>query len=215
MASKLKGWRERIERGLAAAPEERNPKAGLLARVEGPVSSEFSAVLEQPSQPAAVLLGLIERSSGLQLLLTERARHLPHHPGQISFPGGRIDAVDTDPIDAALREADEEVGLDRQQVRILGRLGPQLTGTGFCIHPVVGWVDPGFRARPDPGEVRSVFEVPLEHLLEPAHRRRGTRERWGTRFLTDEYSYRNYSIWGATAAILTRFIEVIDGKSVF
>ena len=102
----------------------------------------------------------------------------------------------------------------RAQVSVLGQLAPQLTGTGFCIHPVVGWVDREFRAVPDPAEVQSVFEVPLEFLLEPDNRKEASRARWGIRIRTDEYLYEDRRIWGATAAILTKFFEVINEKTI-
>lgn len=213
MASKLRCWRARVESGLAAAPPDDDPKAILMARVDGRPSAELEAALNQRSQPAAVLLALIDRPGGPQILLTERAGHLPHHAGQISFPGGRFSPVDESPIATALREAEEEVGLEPHRVEVLGSLSPQLTGTGFCIFPVVGWVEGGFEPVPDPAEVAEVFEVPFEHLLAPVNFRRSIRERWGTRFLTDEYLYGHRRIWGATAAILSRFIEIIDGKT--
>lgn len=183
----------------------------MLAGVIGEPSPELVARLAEPGRDAAVLIGLIERSAGLTVLLTERARHLQHHPGQVSFPGGRLDPSE-DPVTAALREAHEEVGLVRPQVEVLGSLTPQVTGTGFNVTPVVGWVAADFEARPDPSEVESVFEVPLEHLLDPRSRQRGTRERWGTRFVSYEFRYGRYRIWGATAAILVRFIEVINAE---
>lgn len=170
-------------------------------------------MLAVPVREAAVLLGLIERPDGLRVLLTERARHLPHHPGQVSLPGGRLEAGE-DAVLAALREADEEVGLRSAQVEVIGILGPQLTGTGFSVTPVIGWVAGDFVARPDPAEVESAFEVPVAHLLAPTHRRATTRERWGTQFVSHEFLYDRYRIWGATAAIIARFIEVIDEKSI-
>ena len=93
---------------------------------------------------------------------------------------------------------------------MLGELAPQLTGTGFLVTPVVGWIDPGFQARPDPAEVQTAFEVPLEHLLAPTNRRRSERVRWKTRFVTDEFYFERFLIWGATAAILREFLEVIN-----
>ena len=213
MASRADGWRERIRRGLAETPFDTDAKALLLANVLGAPSAELTARLAAPSRSAAVLLGLIERPIGLQILLTERAVHLQHHPGQISFPGGQLEQRDEDPVAAALREATEEVGLQPTQVEILGRMAPQLTGTGFTVTPIVGWLAADFTARPDPAEVQSAFEVPLEHLLAPANRRRQTQTRWGTQFLTDEFYYQQHRIWGATAGILARFIEVIREKT--
>jgi 8-oxo-dGTP pyrophosphatase MutT (NUDIX family) len=210
VASKADAWRRRIRRGLASTPAERDPRALLLDHVVGRASPELIARLEGPSREAAVLLGLIERRAGLSVLLTERAAHLAHHPGQISLPGGQLDAGE-DPVTAALREAFEEVALAPGDVDVLGRMPAQLTATGFTVTPVVGWVGAeDFVPRPDPAEVQSAFEVPLVHLLEPANRRRARRVRWGTEFMTEEFLFEQHRIWGATAAILARFIEVIN-----
>jgi len=213
VASKGEGWRRRIRRGLAGHAADVDPNAALLANVVGAPSAELRSRLLEPSRQAAVLVGLIGRADGPTVLLTERAEHLEHHPGQISLPGGRL-ADGEDAVAAALREAHEEVGLEPGRVEILGRLAPQLTGTGFCVTPVVGWLAVAFEPRPDPAEVRSAFEVPLEHLLVPNNRSLGTRTRWGTRFVSHEFYFEGHRIWGATAAILARFIEVIDEKTI-
>jgi 8-oxo-dGTP pyrophosphatase MutT (NUDIX family) len=210
VALKSDAWRRQIQQRLALAPPEVDAKTVLLANVVGSLSAELTTRLAAPSRPAAVLLGLIERPKGLTILLTERAAHLPHHPGQISFPGGRIEAGDADPVAAALREAHEEVGLQMAQVEVLGQLSPQLTGTGFTVTPVVGWLTADFEARPDPTEVQTAFEVPLAHLLAPENYRRQTLTRWGTRFSTVEFYFDRHRIWGATAGILMRFIEIIN-----
>lgn len=213
MASGADAWRRRIRDGLAGTPADADPKAPLLAHVVGRASPELIARLEAPSRNAAVLLGLIDRRDGLKVLFTERASHLPHHAGQISLPGGQLDA-DEDPVSAALREAWEEVGLAPDSVAVLGRLPAQMTATGFTITPVVGWVlARQFEPLPEPAEVQAVFEVPLAHLLEPANRQRGRRVRWGTEFVTEEFVFERHRIWGATAAILARFIEAIDEKT--
>lgn len=161
-----------------------------------------------------MLVGLVSRSDGLHVLLTERAAHLPDHPGQVSFPGGRLRSPEEGHVAAALREASEEVGLMQHQVDILGLLPPRLTGTGFAVTPVVGWVEAGFAAVPDPSEVESVFEVPVAHLLERGNARRTIRERFGSRFVVHEYQFERHRIWGATAAILAEFFEVINAKSI-
>jgi 8-oxo-dGTP pyrophosphatase MutT (NUDIX family) len=155
--------------------------------------------------PAAVLVPLINRNDGLTVLFTERSRDLPDHPGQISFPGGRIERADSDAGVAALREAHEEVGLPRERVTLLGRLAEYETVTGYRVTPVVGWVEPPFDVRPDPVEVADVFEVPLDFLLEPSNQQRhfrmvGERRR-------DYYAipYGERYIWGATAAMLLIF----------
>jgi len=155
--------------------------------------------------PAAVLVPLINREDGLTVLFTERSRDLPDHPGQISFPGGRVEPGDADTGIAALREAEEEVGLRRERVTLLGRLEPYETVTGYRVTPVVGWVEPPFEIRADPVEVADVFEVPLAFLLEPANHQRHFRMVGNTR--RDYYAipYGDRYIWGATAAMLLIF----------
>jgi 8-oxo-dGTP pyrophosphatase MutT (NUDIX family) len=199
-----------IEARLAETPTAAaDARANFLANVEGPVSEEMLARLNEPRSEAGVLLALLERPAGLTVLLTERAAHLRDHPGQISFPGGRVQRGDSDAVAAALREAEEEVGLPPGSVSVAGRLQTHLTGTGFMITPVVGFVGEGFMPIPDPTEVASVFEVPLEFILEEANIRSSCRVRLGTRFRVYELCYRQHLIWGATAAMLREFRELI------
>jgi 8-oxo-dGTP pyrophosphatase MutT (NUDIX family) len=186
-----------------------DPRARVLANIEGSASPALLRMLEQPGREASVLLALIERSSGLTVLFTERAAHLKDHAGQISFPGGRLAADGETPIEAALREADEEVGLAPPDVAVLGCLDVHLTGTGFAVTPVVGFVAGPFEPRPDPAEVANVFEVPLDFILDPLNAQTTYRERFGTRFRTPELNYGEHRIWGATAAMLVTFRDVI------
>jgi 8-oxo-dGTP pyrophosphatase MutT (NUDIX family) len=156
-----------------------------------------------------VLLALLERRSGTTVLFTERATHLKDHAGQVSLPGGRI-AAEESPADAALREAHEEVGLEPSSVDVIGALDEFLTGTGFAVMPVVGIVgDPEFVARPDPREVAGVFEVPLGVILDRSALSVGYFERHGARLLTYELLYGGRRIWGATAAVLRNFQDVV------
>jgi 8-oxo-dGTP pyrophosphatase MutT (NUDIX family) len=188
-----------------------DPRERIVANVEGGrLSHALRAVLDQPARAASVLLTLLERPGGLTVLFTERAAHLKDHAGQISFPGGRIDDRET-AVDAAVREAHEEIGLEPAEVEVLGALDDLLTGTGFLITPVVGYVAGGeFVATPDPTEVASVFEVPLDFICEPASIAETYRERLGTRFRTYELRHGGYRIWGATAAILVSFRDLIS-----
>ncbi|HEY1328071.1 MAG TPA: CoA pyrophosphatase [Casimicrobiaceae bacterium] len=152
--------------------------------------------------PAAVLVPIVDRTEGLQVLLTERSADLPDHPGQISFPGGRVEPQDADDAAAALREAQEEIGLDPSQVAVLGELTTYETVTGYRVTPVVGWVQPPVTLHPDPREVASVFEVPLAFLLDPANHLRHFRMLGELRRDYWAMPYGARYIWGATAAML-------------
>jgi len=168
-----------IRRIVAAPRAAVDPLERIVANVEGGrLSPALRAVLDQPTRLASVLLALLERRGGLTVLFTERAAHLKDHAGQISFPGGRIAEQGETAVAAALREAQEEIGLDPAEVEILGPLDDFLTGTGFLITPIVGYVASGeFVAVPDPTEVASVFEVPLDFICEPAAIGSGARRR--------------------------------------
>jgi 8-oxo-dGTP pyrophosphatase MutT (NUDIX family) len=186
----------------------------LLGNIDGPVSPALREILERPGRPASVLLALLDRPAGATVLFTERAAHLKDHGGQVSLPGGRLAAGET-AADAALREAHEEVGLQPESVAVIGALDGFMTGTGFTVTPVVGVVtDREFVAVPDPREVAGVFEVPLELILDRTAMSVGYFERHGSRLLTYELNYDGRRIWGATAAVLRNFQDVIldDGE---
>ena len=160
-------------------------------------------------RPAAVLVPLIDHAGGMSVLLTQRTAHLSAHAGQISFPGGRIEEHDPDEIAAALRETEEEVGLPRDRVSVVGRLDTYVTGTGFEITPIVGIVAPPFALAIDPYEVAEAFEVPLAFILDSRNHQRieravGARSRC---FFVLPFEGRN--IWGATAGILVNLAEVL------
>jgi len=201
---------EAIRLRVAAPRPPRDPRERILANIDGPISPALRAAIEGPGRAASVLVGLLERPAGPTLLFTERAAHLKDHAGQISFPGGRIADGET-AVDAALRETHEEIGLHPADVEVLGPLDDLLTGTGFSITPVVGYVaGSSFVATPDPTEVASVFEVPLEIVLDPANIFATYGERLGTRFRTYELHHAGFRIWGATAAILVNFRDIIS-----
>ena len=197
-----------ITERLSSCSVTLDPEERLLANVDGPVSDELLAELRRPGQNASVLLGLVERPQGLTVLFTERAAHLPHHPGQISFPGGRLSSGET-VVAAALREATEEVGLPPEHVTVAGCLDAHLTGTGFLVTPVVGFVADAFEPVANPDEVASVFEVPLDYILDPRNVRVLLRERFGTRFRVYELEYGERRIWGATASMLVTFRDLL------
>ena len=159
---------------------------------------------------AAVLVGLVDRGEGEQVLLTRRTEGLRHHAGQISFPGGRIEDADADPVAAALREAQEEIGLLPRQASVLGYLDSFTTITGFHVYPVVAQVAADFQARPDPSEVDEVFEVPLSFLLEPGNARRVELEFRGARRSVLEFQFNDWRVWGATAAMLVNLRERLE-----
>jgi len=201
-----------IEARLASAHSSSDPLRRTLVDVQGPVPGQFLDFLNEPRSPAAVLLALVERPEGLTVLLTERAPHLKDHPGQVSFPGGRIESGDEGPIAAALREAEEEVGLQPEHVYVAGCLETMLTVTGFMVTPVVGFVGPEFRARPDRTEVAEVFEVPLEFILAEENVRMSYRQRLGATLRIYELEYEGHRIWGATASMLMSFRTLINNE---
>ncbi|MCZ4281845.1 CoA pyrophosphatase [Kiloniella laminariae] len=165
---------------------------------------------ERTLVPAAVIVPLIERSEGFTLLLTRRTDHLHDHAGQVSFPGGRIDPGDLDQEDAALREFEEEVGVPRNHVSLIGRLDTYITRTGFEITPVVGLIKPPFPVNPDSFEVAEVFEVPLNFFLKPGSRQRHNREFEGRKRYYYAFPYQEYFIWGATAGMIVNLCDVLS-----
>ncbi|MDH3263708.1 MAG: CoA pyrophosphatase [Paracoccaceae bacterium] len=158
-------------------------------------------------QPAGVLVALLGAVNGPQVLLTKRSSRLKHHPGQIAFPGGKVDPGDGGPIGAALREAEEEVGLPQGTVDIFGELPPHETVTGFTVTPVLGWIRADFRPVPEAGEVDEVFTVPLAHVAERANYQVQSRLWRGQRRFYYTVPYGPYYIWGATARILRGLAE--------
>jgi len=163
---------------------------------------------------AAVLLGLIERPGGMHVLLTRRTEALRQHAGQVSFPGGAVDAGDADALSAALREVQEEIGLASAQVQPLGYLDPLATLTGYRVLPVVARVDPGFVPVPHPAEVAAVFEVRLDFLLDPANlRRTGWNVAGRIRHVLEFARYPGapeHRIWGVTASILLNLRQRLE-----
>ena len=162
--------------------------------------------------PAAVLVPLVQREPELTVLLTQRTPHLQAHAGQVAFPGGRIETSDRDPVHAALRETEEEVGLTADHVCVIGRLDTYITGTGYEITPVVGLVRAPFRVRPDPDEVADVFEVPLAFVLDRRNHERHSREFKGRIRSFFVLPYPGRYIWGATAGMLVNLAEVLSAR---
>ncbi len=182
-------------------------RASLLPE---PCSADFvleDGVSDQPLTPAAVLFPIVLRDSGQTVLLTQRTAHLRDHAGQISFPGGRVEAEDISPSHTALRETEEEIGLSRERVEILGFLPEYRTGTGFRVTPVVALVRPPFVLLPDSFEVAEVFEVPLAFLLDPANHQRHSMHYRGALRNYFAMPYGEYFIWGATAGMIRSLAE--------
>lgn len=163
-----------------------------------------------PHRPAAVLVPIVDHATGPTVLLTRRAGHLAHHPGQVSFPGGRCEPEDAGPADTALREAREETGLTADRVDLIGRLDDYITVTGFRVTPFVGVVAPPLSLRPDPTEVEAIFEVPLAFLMDPVNHQHGVREKDGKHRAYFAIPYESHYIWGATAGILINLYTVLQ-----
>jgi 8-oxo-dGTP pyrophosphatase MutT (NUDIX family) len=163
----------------------------------------------RPIRPAAVLVPVVDHAEEPTVLLTQRAQHLPDHAGQVSFPGGKIDKSDKSPLDSALREAEEEIGLDRSFVTPLGYLDLYMTTLGYRIVPVIARVEPGFALTLNESEVDASFEVPLAYLMNQNNMQRHSREWQG---MTRQYyaiTFGERYIWGATAGILRNLRERI------
>jgi 8-oxo-dGTP pyrophosphatase MutT (NUDIX family) len=203
--------RERARLGLASAPSPAIFDA-RTGRAYGPSDWDLNPELKgelaamAAPRPAAVLVPIVRRKE-LTVLLTQRSHDMPSHPGQISFPGGKLEESDATPIDCALREAKEEIGLPPDNVEPLGFLDSYRTGTGFQISPVVGLVDPNFDAVLDPREVLEVFEVPLAFLMDPVNHQRASRAWRGRQRFFYAMPYQGRYIWGATAGILKNLHE--------
>lgn len=182
-------------------------RAALARQVPGSMTGDHdlhpdpARVVPVDLTPAAVLIA-VTREAEPQLLLTRRSADLRRHPGQIAFPGGRIDPEDADAVAAALREAEEEVALARHEVEVLGQLDPYETGTGYAITPIVGLVPPGLVLIPQEREVAAIFHVPFAHVIDPANHEIRNGEWQGQTRRVYVIRHGPHEIWGATAGIL-------------
>ena len=200
------GFRAGAARGLHTAPSDAvfDPRSG---KAWGPSDWDLNpdlkgdlAVMDKP-RAAAVLVPVMLRPA-LTVLFTQRSEDVPSHPGQISFPGGKVETSDTDALACALREAREEIGLPPGNVEPIGYLDSYRTGTGFQITPVVALVRPDFEPALDPREVRDIFEVPLSFLMDEANHQKDSREWRGRQRCFYAMPYEGRYIWGATAGML-------------
>lgn len=181
-----------------------DPTRVVLPPGSGAWPASFRDDLVRSLKPAGVLIPVIEREPGASVLLTLRARGLRHHAGQVSFPGGRMEARDRDIRATALRETHEEVGIEPGDVDVVGYLEPMPTMTGFAVTAVIGVVPENVDPVIDRGEVDAAFEVPLEFLLEPRNRRYTMREVRGRRIRVAEFHHAGHRIWGATAQMIIK-----------
>ncbi|MEJ2603125.1 MAG: CoA pyrophosphatase [Gammaproteobacteria bacterium] len=202
--------RDRILDALADSSAPPDPGVAKPPSVHGDVPEPLRKRFAGRKTPAGVLIPLLARGTTYHVLFTRRSPDLRHHPGQVSFPGGRMESSDRDITDAALREAEEEVGLPRGHVRIAGYLESHVTITGYAVTPVVGLVHRGFRIRPQPSEVEEAFEVPLEFLMEVDNLRCSWREFEGVEVPVYECHYGGHRIWGATAAMLVTLRQKLN-----
>lgn len=194
----------------------RDELAALLRAAEANAAQGFSDDGDWPNPkaraeltPAAVLVPVINRGGEPTVMFTQRTPHLKDHAGQISFPGGRKEPEDVDAAHTALRETEEETGLPRDRIEVLGRIPDYTTGTGFIVTPVVGWVESPAAYAPDPFEVAEVFEVPLGFLLDPRNHRQETALFKGRMRTYYAMPWQGRYIWGATAGMLVSFYRVI------
>lgn len=176
--------------------------------------SRLETLFPRETTRAAVLIPLIDRGDDLNVLLTLRADDLKHHPGQISFPGGSVEPGDRDAVAAALRETEEEIGLRREFIEIVGVLPDHVVITGYRVTPVVGLVRPGFELVLDPTEVAGTFEAPLRHLLDPATHARRRYQVGDEEIETFDLPWGSFNIWGATAGMLLTLREVLGGSRI-
>ena len=183
-----------LEQRLRAAIEQSSPEALLFG-------DGLDAVPLDGGVPAAVLIAITDRAEP-GLILTKRPQTMRRHPGQVAFPGGRVDASDVDHVAAALREAEEEIALPRSAVTVIGPLAPYRTGTGYQITPVIGIIAPDLPLHPNDAEVEAIFEVPLAFLLNRDNHQLQTMHWEGTARTYHEMHWDGFRIWGATAAMI-------------
>jgi 8-oxo-dGTP pyrophosphatase MutT (NUDIX family) len=206
-----KDWiTDRLQRRRPASHEDAMPTDVRRERGDHSLNAGMEPTL--PLKPAAVLVPLIDRPDEPFVLFTQRTSHLAHHAGQVSFPGGHIEPEDGGPIETALRETEEEIGLHRRHVDVIGRLDTYVTRTGFVVTPVVGVVSPPFTLKPDQNEVSEIFEVPLSFLLDRQNHQHCSADLDGVTRYFWAMPYGRHYIWGATAGMLVNLCDVLEAR---
>jgi 8-oxo-dGTP pyrophosphatase MutT (NUDIX family) len=196
----------------ASVPAEAADASLPALRSDDDLNGGLVATASAVSRSAAVLVALIERDGELHVLLTQRSDSLPTHPGQIAFPGGKIDPDDAGPVACALRETHEETGVAPEFVEPVGFLDVYQTRTGFRVVPVVALLKPGYALVPEPGEVTEIFDVPLAHFMDPANHLRHSREYGGKLRYFYAMPYGERYVWGATAGMLKNLHDRVYGS---
>lgn len=207
--------RELIGRRVMPAPSAEPMRDWRRRRLAGGAPRPMSDLFARPPVPAAVLVPIVDRADGLAVLLTQRSSKLAHHAGQISFPGGRLEEGDADAVAAALRETEEEIGIDRALVSVAGFLPDHLIPvSGYRVTPVVSFLRPDYELRLDPTEVEEAFEVPLGHLLDPTNHVPRVREYAGEAVEFVDMPFGERNIWGATAGMLYTLYRLLRGEEL-
>ena len=208
-------WRSRIESNLRRASAQRVRE--LFSEINPHLVGDklFESRWSDIRRDAAVLVPVIVRDEGAQVILTVRSSDMPSHAGQISFPGGKVDPSDENRVETALREAHEEVNILPEQVDVIGSLGIHQGGLGFSVTPIVGLVDPSANLKPCPREVDEVFEVPLDFVANLDNHVTEQREHKGVKYNMFAAPYDRFHIWGLTAGILRSLAETLQDEEYF
>lgn len=200
----------RLRRALAGYESPPDPNDVVLPVADDALPEGWRERRLAGARHAAILVPFVDTGAGLEVVLTERAAHLKHHPGQVSFPGGAAEPQDADLAATALRETEEEVGIAASRVEVLGYLRPQWTISGYTMTPVIGLVSGAVSLLPDPSEVATAFQVPATHLFDARQHRHFRREYDGYAFDALEIQWQQHRIWGATAGVIDRLHRVLE-----